>query len=287
MNIYDKEMADWVEKHPYLKNIADFQNALAVRCREELFKEEQNGDHTMFDWDFAVRELKRGIPALRAGVMTDEMVEQVGRIFMKISDLMIDFGFSDEMRYQARKMQIFFFDNRDILHEYIQEILRGDELTAAEFVSVHRGIVTFLVWNTLEFVLEPLKMRMGHSLAEVGWNRTYCPVCGQLPSMAQIAQESNGEARILVCGCCKMQWTYRRNHCPFCQSANDQKLKIITLADESEFCIEICDQCQGYLKTYTHSGVEHIALNDWSTLHLDMIAKNNGYKRIGYQLYEV
>ena len=286
MNTFDEEIAQWVGKHPYLKNIADFQSALDIAYKE-LLKEEGRQDQIIYDWEFAKRELKRGIPVLRAEVMTDDMKEQIAKFFIKTSDLMLEFEFSDEMRRKCQKIQTFFLSNRDILNEYIEEILRGDEFTVAEFVSIHRGIFIFMLWNSLYLTLEPLKILVGHSLPEIGWERSYCPLCGQLPSMAQTTRKDNGEERILVCSCCKMRWTYGASGCPFCQSANSQQTSIISLPDENEFCIEACDKCQGYLKIYTKFGMERIALNDWSTLHVDMIAKNNGLKRIGYQLYEV
>ena len=81
-----------------------------------------------------------------------------------------------------------------------------------------------------------------------------------------------------------MNWRYKRIGCPYCDNTNQKQLKIIGLDDEPDLRIDTCDRCKSYLKTYTGEGQEKVALSDWSTLHLDLIARKRGYKRAGYQM---
>jgi formate dehydrogenase maturation protein FdhE len=50
--------------------------------------------------------------------------------------------------------------------------------------------------------------------------------------------------------------------------------------------LEICNACKGYLKTW--SGAEDAPFfSDWATLHLDAMAAERGYLRLGASLYEL
>ena len=58
---------------------------------------------------------------------------------------------------------------------------------------------------------------------------------------------------------------------------------------ESEECLRIdyCECCGGYIKTYNGSGSESMLLADWTSLHLDIIARDRGMKRLAASLYEL
>jgi len=41
------------------------------------------------------------------------------------------------------------------------------------------------------------------------------------------------------------------------------------------------------VKTYTAEGDEELFLADWPTLHLDLLARGRGLRRLGTSLYEL
>lgn len=45
--------------------------------------------------------------------------------------------------------------------------------------------------------------------------------------------------------------------------------------------LDVCDECQTYLKTYTDEGEENIYLRDWTTLHLDLLAEEKKLRKCG------
>jgi hypothetical protein len=51
--------------------------------------------------------------------------------------------------------------------------------------------------------------------------------------------------------------------------------------------IEYCDGCLAYLKTYDGEGSEAVPLADWTSLHLDLLARDRGLKRMAASRYEV
>ena len=120
---------------------------------------------------------------------------------------------------------------------------------------------------------------------EEKWQRRYCPTCGSLPAMAQLAGEEPGRRRLLSCGCCGTRWHFRRTCCPYCER-DSQRLESVLIEGEPGLRIDHCAACGGYLKTYAGDGEEYLFLADWSTLHLDVLASDRGLKRLAGSLYE-
>ena len=75
--------------------------------------------------------------------------------------------------------------------------------------------------------------------------------------------------------------------CPFCESADDHRLSALAIEGEKYLRIDYCQSCRAYLKTYDGQGSEPLFLADWTSLHLDIIARDRGLKRLANSLYEV
>jgi FdhE protein len=108
-----------------------------------------------------------------------------------------------------------------------------------------------------------------------------------MPAMAQLVGVDPGRRRLLSCGCCGTRWRYRRIGCPFCESANDHQLSALAIEGEKYLRIDYCQSCRAYLKTYDGEGSETFFLADWTSLHLDIIARDRGLKRLASSLYEL
>jgi FdhE protein len=121
---------------------------------------------------------------------------------------------------------------------------------------------------------------------EEKWQRRYCPTCGSLPAMAQLAGEEPGRRRLLACGCCRTRWHFKRTCCPFCET-DAQRLDSVVVEGESGLRIDHCAACGGYIKTYDGHGNESLFLSDWSSLHLDLLASDRGLKRLATSLYDL
>jgi len=62
---------------------------------------------------------------------------------------------------------------------------------------------------------------------------------------------------------------------------------VVAVEGEAGLRIDYCDACSGYLKTYDGEGSESVLLADWTSLHLDMIARDRGLKRLAASLYDL
>jgi FdhE protein len=95
-----------------------------------------------------------------------------------------------------------------------------------------------------------------------------------------------GRQRFMTCGCCRTQWRYGRTSCPFCETES-HRLTSVGIDGESGLRIDYCESCRGYLKTYNGQGHESVLLADWTSLHLDLVARDRGLKRLATSLYDI
>jgi FdhE protein len=161
--------------------------------------------------------------------------------------------------------------------------LLGDD----PFSSGSPGLLRYTGWTALSPYLRPLVDAFAEWRNEERWLRSYCPTCGSPPAMAQLVGSDPGRQRFLSCGCCATRWRYQRTKCPFCESQDDHRISIVTVEGEGGLRIDYCESCRGYLKTYDAEGNEGVMLDDWTSIHLDMIARERGLKRLAASLYEL
>ena len=152
--------------------------------------------------------------------------------------------------------------------------------------SAYPGLLRYFGWTALAHNLHSIVDAFAGWRQEEHWLRSYCPGCGSRPSMAQLVGTDPGRLRLLSCGCCKTRWRYRRTDCPFCENQNDHPLAILAVEGEGGLRIDYCESCRGYLKTYDGEGSESVLLADWTSIHLDIIARDRGLRRLAASLYE-
>lgn len=163
----------------------------------------------------------------------------------------------------------------------IVDLLVGDESA----VPLFPGLARYLGWTAMRRFLGPVVLAFNNWRDEEKWGRRYCPTCGSLPAMAQLAGEEPARRRLLACGCCGTRWQFKRTCCPFCES-DSQRLESVMVEGEAGLRIDHCASCGGYIKTYDGLGNESLLLSDWSSLHLDLLAADRGLKRLAASLYE-
>jgi FdhE protein len=153
----------------------------------------------------------------------------------------------------------------------------------------HAGLLRSVGWLTLTASLAPLAADFAVWRAldnEQQWMRRYCPVCGSLPAMGQLVGVDPGRRRLLCCGCCASRWQYGRMLCPFCETES-HKAASVTVEGEHGLRIDYCESCRAYLKTYAGDDSEPVLLADWTSIHLDLAARERGWRRAAVSLYEI
>ena len=136
----------------------------------------------------------------------------------------------------------------------------------------------FLVSETINPVLAIYAEKIKDRIDFTKWNRGYCPVCGEFPMMAALSAETG--KRKLISLSCGTEWEYSRVKCPYCENEDQQQLSYLYIENTPRYRIEICHQCRQYIKTIdlrqTTEPVDY-EIENIITLHLDIIARENGY----------
>lgn len=220
---------------------------------------------------------------------TGPLIEAASALLTRMAGALAAAELPPKMAEQCRKFQQLLEEDPHLPGCILGQVLEHNSVLSEQWrvAGILEGFVLFLAWSALAVALQPLKAGVKVLQKNDPWRRAYCPVCGQLPAMGQLVRTKKGRERLLVCACCQMKWPYKRMGCPYCGNDDQQKLHIIEIEEAPELRIDTCEKCKGYIKIYINEGNEQVALADWSTLHLDLIAKNHGFQRIGYRLYEV
>jgi FdhE protein len=127
------------------------------------------------------------------------------------------------------------------------------------------------------------------SLISASWSEGYCPVCGAWPALAEV--RGIERSRYFRCGRCGSAWQAHCLFCPYCGMTDHEEL--VSLVPEKNgvnSAIEACRRCLGYVKSLTTlqgSAPAKVMLDDLASVHLDVAAVQQGYKRpqgAGYSL---
>ena len=252
----------WLARHPYLQPVADV-HALVETAAAGI----PVPSAPIPDWDHYAADFQTGVPLLRSATVACDFGAAETAVHSLITTL-ASTSLPEPLATSCRDLAA--------------ELETTDSRSPA-----HPGLLRYLGWVVLARYLAPVVAAFDGWRDEERWLRNYCPTCGELPAMAQLVGQDPGRLRKLSCGRCRTRWRYSRTGCPFCDSQDKHRLAVVSVEGESGLRIDYCDACSGYLKTYDGEGSESVLLADWTSLHLDMIARDRGLKRLGASLYDL
>ena len=265
----------WVGRHPYLRPIADVQAAVEAAAATLALPEA-----LVPDWNAYASDFRAGVPLLHsaeAAVDVSPALEAVRMLVARLAAAPLPATTAARCRALAIE-----------LDDANGEPLRDDGSASPAGISPpHQGLYRYLAWSVLGRFLRPVVIAFDGWRDEDHWLRNYCPTCGEPPAMAQLVGKDPGRLRKLSCGRCGTRWRYRRTGCPFCDRQGEHRLAVLAVEGEAGLRIDYCDVCSGYLKSYDGEGHEAVLLADWTSLHLDLIARDRGLKRLAASLYDL
>jgi FdhE protein len=232
------------------------------------------------DWDHYAADFREGVPLLRSAGAAIEL-EPAGRMAVALIERVASDPENEEMAEAASDLAEE-LRARPQSSRLVADWLRGD----ATFAPSTPGLLRYLGWTAAARCLAPLVDAFARWRDEEKWHRKYCPTCGSAPAMGQLVGVDPGRQRFLCCGGCGTRWRYRRTQCPFCEN-DAQRLSVLAIEGEGGLRIDYCESCKGYLKTYDGQGDDGILLADWTSLHLDLLARERGLARMAASLYEL
>ncbi len=145
-------------------------------------------------------------------------------------------------------------------------------------LNVSPSNASFLMSLVGRVVLEHRAGEITKALGSFEWEKGYCPICGDFPSIALIEEE--GGKRFLHCSSCGYDWRFTRVICPYCEHEGQQGMDYYYIENKTQEAAFICDSCKKYLVTLYRAG--HLLERDMdisaiSLVHLDMIMQDKGY----------
>lgn len=161
-----------------------------------------------------------------------------------------------------------------------------EELVAAQFghdkqifehISQNYDIPLLLLERITELTVSPYLELCAEffnkKVAQFKWNHHFCPICGNLPSMA-IVEEQQG-TRTLWCHHCDSTWQFKEMICPFCLNDHLQDMRIIFASNGKPIRIDACTKCNNYIKTIDEGAAPkdyNLSVKNVETLYLDITA---------------
>ena len=230
-------------------------------------------------WDDYGGDFREGVPLLRSTNAALEL-EPAGKMVVSLVATLASRHLEGPLEVDAAALDAG-LRQEPAAGRRIVDWLLGDE----SFAPASPGLLRYLGWTVMRRYLAPVAEAFDRWRDDERWLRRYCPMCGSPPAMAQLLGTDPGRRRLLSCGCCGTRWQYKRTGCPFCEG-DSQKLAALAVEGEAGLRIDHCESCGGYLKTYDGQGNETLLLSDWTSLHLDLIAQDRGWKRLAASLYE-
>jgi FdhE protein len=156
-----------------------------------------------------------------------------------------------------------------------QSETEGEQLT-----EENRGfdLIGFFLEESLRPAMEMTAQRYAAIISRSGWTEGYCPVCGKDPKIGALKEEEG--RKFLFCNQCGTEWLFRRIKCPFCGNEEQKKLSYFTVNSDERYRVDVCEACKRYVKIVDlrNSNKEpDLDVEDIATLHLDMLANEEGY----------
>jgi FdhE protein len=252
----------WLARHPYLQPVADVHTLVEAAAEGIALP-----TAPIPDWDKYAADFHAGVPLLGSSTLAfdfDEAETAVHSLIRRLAAASLPEPLATSCRELEAELE-----------------------TTDSGPPSHPGLLRYLGWVVLVRCLAPVVSAFDAWRNEERWLRNYCPTCGEPPAMGQLVGKDPGRLRKLSCGRCRTRWRFRRTGCPFCDTQDQQRLAVVAVEGEDGLRIDYCDVCSGYLKTYDGEGSEGLLLADWTSLHLDMIARDRGLKRVAASLYDL
>ncbi len=140
-------------------------------------------------------------------------------------------------------------------------------------------LIDLFIEESLRPELEVVAEKYGALVEKSDWTEGYCPICGKEPKIGEIRESEDGR-RYLFCHQCGYKWHFRRIKCPFCGNEEQHSLAYFAVEGEESHRVDVCNKCRRYIKIIelpkSSEGV-NLDVEDIATLHLDMLAYEEGY----------
>ncbi|HNQ66571.1 MAG TPA: formate dehydrogenase accessory protein FdhE [Smithella sp.] len=166
--------------------------------------------------------------------------------------------------------------------DYFKSTPDGESMATdvwAKDLKVSPSNASFLMSLVSRVILEQRANEITAAIGAFDWEKGYCPICGEFPSIALIEEE--GGKRFLHCSACGYYWRFTRVSCPYCEKETRQGMEYFYVENKKQESAFVCDQCKKYLVTLYRAGqvfARDMDVSAISLIHMDLLMQNKGYE---------
>ena len=279
MSMQLKQSLQIIEKYkhesPHYMDLLDILSDTLI-LREKFIKEKSTEDVFTVDTKYVLSKIEGGMPLV--DVHQEMNLAAPEKYFFALLETMEEKMQEHiaEARQQIEKKELSY---KQLLADYLTDDAFGesDEIDEEEDLSLN--IVSMLLRESLRPGFEKVISKYKNLLDKHEWKEGFCPICGSTPKIGEIKGEEGH--RYLHCYQCGYEWLFPRIVCPFCGNSDQQTLLYFTVEGNEQYRVDTCNVCQQYIKIvdFRESKKDtNLEVEDIATLHLDMIANDEGYE---------
>ncbi|TMW71810.1 formate dehydrogenase accessory protein FdhE [Alteribacter natronophilus] len=247
------------------RSIADVQ--IKVRGRAEgIWQESDLPDEDLIDPEFPVIGQLES-PPVTAGAFAEALELIAAEMKEGMTELAEDFGRCISLIHDGTSS-----------YQWMKEALRYNPAYFQD-VSDQNGIAPWLPHFLAEQALRPFLQVLSEKAAPLLGNMNtggVCPCCGE-PVRLKVEAAHNKER--FLCPRCETAWHRSASGCAHCGEKEEGAVIRLTVKEEPGSELEVCERCRQFVKVIKEqSGEDRAAILDLMTIHLDYIAREEGYE---------
>ncbi|TKC16862.1 formate dehydrogenase accessory protein FdhE [Robertmurraya kyonggiensis] len=202
-------------------------------------------------------------------------IEQYRSFILELFSLLKEYQSDLDEALERLEMEI----TDEVLVQWIKEAIAVNDVYFESFAEKHR-VAEWIPFFVAEHPLRPFLQKAAAEMTEElhkAEAQGCCPACGEAPRVAIINKKGKKE---ITCPRCHYAWEVKKISCAHCGSEEAGKIEILRVEKDDSSEIHVCHDCQGYTKVIDvrkFIQVEAISMLDLKTIHLDIIAQENGF----------
>jgi FdhE protein len=276
-----------IEQNPHSKDILKaFQPIIAKQTNLVASAEFKKLDYSAIDQE----KLKAGVPVIKQlNLFSPEQSELLKKIVLALACAVKDGlpAMAEGIDKLAGLIQKDKLNPSDYFQAYPDTENRVIKHWVEE-LKITEATGLFLFSLVARVVLESRAKEISAYLGEIQWVKGYCPICGELPTIALIQEE--GGKRFLHCSSCNHDWRFTRVVCPYCENEAQQGMDYFYIEKKTQESAFVCDKCKKYLVTLYRAGslfVRDMDIAAINLIHLDMIMQDKGYEPMASRVWNI
>lgn len=263
-----KSFKDARNKNPDLKPLLNFFETIYV-----LQSQSVQQIKPQFKLKGAQERLAQGKPAFP--------LEKLDIKLTTSSNLLIEMAQAVSKPSESRLSEVISSTPKIHLKKCLEALIKNDDVLVKKLAQkngLNENSLALIFKLALSTLYIGACLKTVSQLDLASWNKGFCPLCGHQPFISKLRLEDG--SRMLKCSFCYFEWRFPRLTCPFCGKTEEREFYYLFAEDDRAHRIDLCDNCQRYLKTLDERSLKkevNLLAEDILLIGLETAAIQEGY----------